>query len=95
MLNQVSEPVQPIRSAITVAGISGCSDKIERTLALNGANAVATALRSAWPADPTPPHPDGICWRIFGFLRICEVVWLIRVNRADCGSHSFVYDLLF
>jgi hypothetical protein len=28
------------------------------------------------------PNPDGICWRIFGFLRICDVVWLIRVSRV-------------
>jgi hypothetical protein len=42
----VIEPVQPTRSAITVAGISGCSHKIARTLASNGVNAVGTARRS-------------------------------------------------
>jgi hypothetical protein len=41
----VIEPVQPTRSAITVDGISGCSDKITRTLASNGVNAVGTARR--------------------------------------------------
>ena len=44
--NHVIEPVQPTRSAITVDGISGCSDKITRTLASNGVNAVGTARRS-------------------------------------------------
>ena len=44
--NHVIEPGQSTRSAITVAGISGCSDKIARTLASNGANDVAAARRS-------------------------------------------------
>jgi len=42
----VIDPIQPTRSAITVAGISGCSERIARTLASNGANAVGTTARS-------------------------------------------------
>lgn len=40
------DPSQPTRSAITVAGISGCSLRIARTLASNGVNEVGTGLRS-------------------------------------------------
>ena len=44
--NHVIDPIQPTRSAITVAGISGCSERITRTFASNGANAVGTTARS-------------------------------------------------
>ena len=44
--NHVIEPVQPIRSAITVAGIPGCSSRIARTLASTASNAVGTSGRS-------------------------------------------------
>ena len=40
------DPGHSTRSAITVAGISGCSDNIARTRASNGVNAVATHGRS-------------------------------------------------
>ena len=43
--NHVIDPAQPTRSAITVAGISGCSARIARTRPSNGVNAVATAGR--------------------------------------------------
>jgi hypothetical protein len=42
----VIDPLQPTRSAITVAGISGCSARIARTRASNGVNAVGIGLRS-------------------------------------------------
>lgn len=44
--NQLIDPVQPTRSAITVAGMSGVAAKSWRTNGSNGANAVATAGRS-------------------------------------------------
>ena len=40
------EPDQPTRSAITVAGISGCSSNNARTRASNGENDVAAGVRS-------------------------------------------------
>ena len=40
------DPVQPTRSAITVAGISGCLNSSCRTMGSNGVNAVGTAGRS-------------------------------------------------
>ena len=40
------DPVQPTRSAITVAGISGCSASNARTRGSNGVNDVGTGLRS-------------------------------------------------
>jgi hypothetical protein len=42
----VIDPDQPARSAITVAGISGCSARIARTRASNGVNDIGTAFRS-------------------------------------------------
>jgi len=44
--NHVIEPVQPTRSAITVAGISGVSLSSWRTSGSNGVNDVGTAGRS-------------------------------------------------
>jgi hypothetical protein len=44
--NHVIDPVQPTRSAITVAGISGFSSKIARTRGSNGVNDVGTSARS-------------------------------------------------
>lgn len=44
--NHVIDPSPPTRSAITVAGISGCSLRIARTLDSNGVNEVGTGLRS-------------------------------------------------
>jgi len=43
--NHVIDPSQPTRSAITVAGISGCSTRIARTRPSNAVNDVATAGR--------------------------------------------------
>ena len=53
--NQVIDPAQPTRSAITVAGMSGCSSKTARTRDSNGANEVATGIRSYFggPSDAT------------------------------------------
>ena len=89
MLNQVSEPVQPIRSAITVAGISGCSDKIERTLALNGANAVATALRTclAGRSDATASG-----WHLLAHLRVSAH---LRGGLADPCESSRLWLAFF
>ena len=44
--NHVIDPVHPTRSAITVAGISGCSANIARTRDSNGVNEVSTGGRS-------------------------------------------------
>jgi hypothetical protein len=44
--NQVIEPAQQTRSAITVAGMSGYSARIARTSGSNGVNEVAAGLRS-------------------------------------------------
>ena len=44
--NHVIDPVQPTRSAITVAGMSGCSSRIARTRGSNGVNDVGTGARS-------------------------------------------------
>ena len=44
--NQVIDPVQPTRSAITVAGISGVSRSNCRTRGSNGVNEVGTPCRS-------------------------------------------------
>jgi hypothetical protein len=41
----VIDPVQPTRSAITVAGMSGCALSSCRTSGSNGANDVGTAGR--------------------------------------------------
>jgi len=41
--NQVIDPAQPTRSAITVAGMSGVSLSAWRTAGSNGANDVGTA----------------------------------------------------
>ena len=40
------DPIQPTRSAITVAGISGNSASIDRTRSSNGVNDVAVGARS-------------------------------------------------
>jgi hypothetical protein len=42
----VIDPVQPTRSAITVAGISGCSASSARTRDSNGVNDVGPDVRS-------------------------------------------------
>ena len=44
--NHVIDPVQPTRSAITVAGMSGVTFNSCRTSGSNGVNAVGTAARS-------------------------------------------------
>jgi hypothetical protein len=44
--NQVIEPVQPTRSAITVAGMSRCVTRTCRTNGSNGVNAVGITARS-------------------------------------------------
>ncbi|MBS9376116.1 hypothetical protein [Rhodococcus sp. B50] len=44
--NQLSEPVQPTRSAITVAGMSGSAANNVRTRVSNGVNDVGAARRS-------------------------------------------------
>ena len=53
--NHVIDPVQPTRSASTVAGMSGCSASIARTRASNGVNDVGTGARSYFGGRPTPP----------------------------------------
>ena len=53
--NQVIDPVQPTRSAITVAGMSGVLSSSCRTAGSNGVNDVGTAGRSylGGPSDAT------------------------------------------
>src|SRR4051812_42432104 len=49
--NQVIDPDHPTRSAITVAGISGCSTNNARTRASNGPNDVTAGDRSYFGGD--------------------------------------------
>ena len=58
--NHVIDPVQPTRSAITVAGRSGCSASSARTRGSNAVNDVGTGLRSYFGgrSDRVPAQPS-------------------------------------